>query len=491
MFKATQVVRVGIVLLAAMALSLGCWAGEAPAGPEGGPPPVAAIQELLKGIPSVRVTQAGSAVVIDGSVSTLLAKERVERLVSSFKGVVSLVTLDESTESNEILAKEILAKIGLAGLSVKMVRGYVVLEGEVANESDRKSAESVAKTFTEKVVNNIGLKDQMIEVDVAFVDMNLEKSLKIHHNPMEALESIQFSAGAGNTLSGSHQWKPRANLPTTAAWSVSASTNWIFSFIENDSDSKVLNRPHLTTLSRQPATFQEGGEKGYIVINQQAQNVTFKPFGIILAITPELTKEGKVRCVMSFEVSTPDPKSGTGLDFLTYKTSATSLLEQGQSLVVSGLVQDIQSHLKKGTPWLMRIPLLGHFFSGHEDTQNKRDLLLVITPRVPAVQDAKGTEAFAKEQIDRINPVPLRWTEQLNSDLLPQPTPEAKLLQKEKDRQQKAAPAPAPAKPAAKVGEAEQPWLPLEPATAAAKPESQAEPKAEVTNVNQSQPAKD
>jgi Flp pilus assembly secretin CpaC len=473
-----------------MALSLGSWAGEAPAGPEAGTPPVAAIQELLKGIPSVRVTQAGSSVVIDGSVSTLLAKERVERLVSSFKGVVSLVTLDESTESNEILAKEILAKIGLVGLSVKMVRGHVVLEGEVANESDRKSAEAVAKTFSEKIVNNIGLKDQMIEVDVAFVDMRLDRTLNLHHNPLEALDRVTISAGSGgNTLGGSHQYKPNVINPTTAAWSLSAETSWVFRFIESDNDNKILDRPHLTTLSRQPATFQQGGERGYEVTGVGSSNVVFKPYGILLNVTPELTKDGKVRCLMSFEVSTPE-EGGNRLDFVTYKTSATALLEQGQSLIVSGLVQDIQARLKRGTPWLMRIPLLGHFFTSHDDTNTKRDLLLVITPRLPLVLDAKATDTFAKEQNERINPVPLRWVEQLNSDLLPQPTPEDKLRMKEKDRQQKA-PAPAPAKPAAKVGEAEQPWLPLEPATAAANSESQAEPKAEVTNVNPPQPAKD
>jgi Flp pilus assembly secretin CpaC len=472
-------------LVALMLLVVGSLtAGEAPAPaptPAGGTdvPSVPQVQELLKSIPTVKVHACGNAVVMDGTVSTLLAKERVEKLASSFKGVVNLVTLDESAESNEILAKEVLQKIGLPGLTVKMVRGYVVLEGEVANDTDRKSAEAVAKTFSDKVVNNIALKDQMIEIDMAFVDMKLDKSVTIHHNPMEALESVGTTTNPAEALlSGGAQFKPYHVIPGLATWSAAIQTSFIFRFIENDNDNKVLNRPHLTTLSRQPATFQEGGEKGYQVINQQSANVVFKPFGIIIAVTPELTKDGKVRCTISFEFSTPDPASSSGLDFLTYRTSATSLLQQNESMIVSGVVQDIQQHFKKGVPFLMRVPMIGHFFSSHDDANTKRDLLLVITPRVPGLIQCQNSPSFAKEQMDRLDPANLRWTEQLNSNLLKQPTPEDQLRMKEKDR----LPACPPQSPAKTTGQAETPWLPLEPATAA---KSEPAPKAEVTSVGQ------
>jgi Flp pilus assembly secretin CpaC len=432
-----------------------------------GAPSAAQIKDMLKSIPNLTVTQAGAAVVIDGTVSTPMAKERVDLIAASFDGVVSLVTLDEGPDANDILVREIAKKIGLPGLVVKLVRGYVVLEGEAANEGDRKSAENVARTFSDKVVNNIGLKTDMVEVDVAFVDMLLVKSL-----------SISGPVLGGAALGSWHQESPPlgpvgaalARAGQRYAWSAALNTTWLFEAIEADRNSKILNRPHLTTLSRQPAHFWQGGEKGYEVKSSQVANVVWKPWGLDLKVTPELTRDGRVNVVMSFEVSSP----AGGFDFLTHKTEATALLAPGQSLVVAGLVQDIQSNMKKGIPFLMRIPLLGHLFTGHEDQKDKRDLMVIITPRVAA--PLPGTsESFAKEQTDRMAPLQLRWVEQLNRDDRDWPpmkaqynTPEQKLLMEMKDREEQAPAAPKP------KAEGEQEEAPVQPA-AAPEPEPQAE----------------
>jgi hypothetical protein len=272
---------------------------------------------------------------------------------------------------------------------------------------------------------------------------------------------------------------------------VPITTSWVFRFIESDSDSKILNRPHLSTLSRQPAAIHQGGEKGYEVINDQSANVVWKPWGVILKVTPELTKEGRIRCVMNFEVSAPVGEKS--LDFLTHRSEATALLDPGQSMVVAGLVQDIQKNFKKGVPFLSRIPLFGHFFTSHEDSANKRDLVVVITPRI-AIAVPGPSEGYAKEQLDRVNPVQLRWVEQLNEDtrlappvLMQHRTPEQKLRSEMKDRREV-----QPViilKPKAEAEPPAQPETPVQPAATegtqpqAAAPET--EPKAEVTAVPQ------
>lgn len=382
------------------------------------------IRELLKNYPTVKVQGAGTQVFVDGTVDNPLLRERIEKIVKSFSNVVDVTTFTESADVNQALALEVEKRIGLPEVKVRLVRGNVVLDGEVNSAAEKAAAENVTKIFTDKVVNNIGLKRQMVELDLTFVDVNLEYALDIRHNPLTALSSPGI---AFDPASMDFAWERAVNLHTNSSYNstVTAKTTWVFRMLEENKNAKVLDRPHITTLTGEAGTFRQGGEKGYELVGLGTADVKFKEFGLIINVTPTILRDGKIQLNFSFEVSTPDP-NGERLDFLKYGTSSVAVISQGETLIVSGLVQDILRHIKRGIPFLSRIPMLGHFFSDHEDAKNKRDLMLMVTPRVPTTFAAHGIST-GEEQNRRSDAARMRWVEDLKKN-------EKELLWENQDR---------------------------------------------------------
>lgn len=404
------------VLLAFSLVAFPAAAGEAPPGQPGLPTRIAGaedIRELLKNYPTVKVSGAGAQVFVDGTVDNPLLRERIEKIVKSFSNVVDITTFTESADVNQALAMEVEKRIGLPEVKVRLVRGNVVLDGEVNSAAEKATAENVAKIFTEKVVNNIGLKRQMVELDLTFVDVNLTYALDIRHNPMTALSSPGVTF---DPASMDFAWERAINLHTNSSYNsaVTANTTWVFRLLEENKNAKVLDRPHITTLTGEAGTFRQGGEKGFELVGLGTADVKFKEFGLIINVTPTVLRDGKIQLNFSFEVSTPDP-NGERLDFLKYSTSSVAVLNQGETLIVSGLVQDILRHIKRGIPFLSRIPMLGHFFSDHQDEKDKRDLMLMVTPRVPTTFAAQGVST-GEEQNKRSDAARMRWVEDLKKD---------------------------------------------------------------------------
>jgi general secretion pathway protein D len=72
------------------------------------------------------------------------------------------------------------------------------------------------------------------------------------------------------------------------------------------------------------------------------------------------------------------------------------VLLNNQTLVLGGLIQSTRTFIKIGIPFLNRIPVLGYLFGSTEEKIEKRELLLLITPRVV------GTETDAARVTDRM-----------------------------------------------------------------------------------------
>jgi general secretion pathway protein D len=77
------------------------------------------------------------------------------------------------------------------------------------------------------------------------------------------------------------------------------------------------------------------------------------------------------------------------------------VLLNNQTLVLGGLIQNKRTRIRVGIPWLSRIPILGYLFGSVQNTIEKTELLLLITPRtVGTALDA----ARITEQMRRVTP---------------------------------------------------------------------------------------
>jgi general secretion pathway protein D len=114
------------------------------------------------------------------------------------------------------------------------------------------------------------------------------------------------------------------------------------------------------------------------------QTVEYRDAGVVLTVTPRIGERGTVALDVKQEVNDiGDPEPPTGSRRINKREAETSVvLLNNQTLVMAGLIQDRRGASTRGVPILSRIPFIGFFFGFKERTVEKRELILLITPRV-------------------------------------------------------------------------------------------------------------
>ena len=138
--------------------------------------------------------------------------------------------------------------------------------------------------------------------------------------------------------------------------------------------------------------------------------VEFKEFGIRLSLTPTVLQQDRIVLKVAPEVSELDFDSGVNVQGLQIpgirvrRTDTTVELGDGESFVISGLVdQDLGANVDK-VPWLGDIPILGTFFRSTNYTRQDRELIMIVTPHL-VTPLAKGTKVpLPGEKYDEYDP---------------------------------------------------------------------------------------
>lgn len=156
--------------------------------------------------------------------------------------------------------------------------------------------------------------------------------------------------------------------------------------------SDIQAEPSITTLDNREAKILVGEETPVRVIDAGAAsqvavparaNVQFKETGIILTVTPHITNNRQIRMSISAEQSELRIIGGD-LGFTIPKRNATTqlLVNDGETAVIGGLTQTQITKNKSGIPLLSDLPLIGRLFSQTDTREEKRDLLILITPHI-------------------------------------------------------------------------------------------------------------
>ncbi|RLC20115.1 MAG: hypothetical protein DRI57_05555 [Deltaproteobacteria bacterium] len=116
-------------------------------------------------------------------------------------------------------------------------------------------------------------------------------------------------------------------------------------------------------------------------------NIQYRDTGVILSVTPHINEYGLVSMDISQEVSNQLEDSvqvGTGTQPAFFKRSiSTSLtVKHGQTIVIGGLIQQTENRGFSGLPCLSSIPVAQYLFGKKSESIDKKELILLITPRV-------------------------------------------------------------------------------------------------------------
>ena len=131
-----------------------------------------------------------------------------------------------------------------------------------------------------------------------------------------------------------------------------------------------------------PIRVIDAGSSGTVGVPARA-TVQLKESGIILRVTPHITNNRQIRMTVHAEQSRLNVVGGD-LGFFFDKSRADNqlLVADGETAVIGGLTQTQVIRNRSGIPLLSELPLIGKLFSQTDTREEKRDLLVLITPHI-------------------------------------------------------------------------------------------------------------
>ena len=178
-------------------------------------------------------------------------------------------------------------------------------------------------------------------------------------------------------------------------------------------DVNIVSSPTLMVLDNKRATLQVGDEVPIVTQSAVAVQVPGAPIvnsvnmrntGIILNITPRINDGGRVVLDIEQEVSTAVQTTTSGIVSPTIqqrRIKTTVSVDDGNCIVLGGLIQDKATNTRNQTPLVGDIPILGNLFKQKDDNITRVELLIAITPKI--VKDNGQIRAIAAEFRDKIN----------------------------------------------------------------------------------------
>jgi type IV pilus assembly protein PilQ len=161
--------------------------------------------------------------------------------------------------------------------------------------------------------------------------------------------------------------------------------NLELSALEADGTGKIISSPRVVTADKAIATIEQGLELPYqVATSSGATSITFRKANLRLEVTPQITPDGNV--VIDVDVNKDsvgqETRAGFAIDTKHVKTQV--MVENGGTVVLGGIYQQIERNDVTKVPVLGDVPVLGALFRSTGRTNAKTELLVFITPKIVA-----------------------------------------------------------------------------------------------------------
>ena len=331
-------------------------------------------------------------------------------------------------------------------ISVSPSRSAIVLSGHVSTEDVSKRAGMIAEAYSKNVVNvltfgPVGAQEVLLEVKFAEVDRSAFTQLGIN----------VFAPGLGHTVAlsqtgqfGSVQITNTAPTTTTSGGSTTTTTTptaptvnisdflnffvtrtdlnigAVIKALQQKNLLQILAEPNLIAVNGKEASFLAGGEFPFPIVQPSqgftAVTIQFKEFGVQLKFTPVIMPNGNIHLKVAPAVSTLDfanalTISGFTVPALSTRKAETEFeLQDGQSFVIAGLMDNRVTDLYSKVPGLGDIPILGNFFKSKNAQRSNSELMVLCTARrvspstQPPAPPANPKPFMDRDQFDNKKP---------------------------------------------------------------------------------------
>jgi MSHA type pilus biogenesis protein MshL len=249
----------------------------------------------------------------------------------------------------------------------------------------------------------------IIEARILEVTLNDRFQMGIDWRFLPQMTSAGFGWGANQNLTTSSGTIPPSwQVPpaTTAIQAGIATLNFtaMVDLLSQQGKVNVISSPRVSTLNNQKSIIKAAVEEVYFeitiststtgppIITATPRNVTI---GVILNVTPQIDAEGNIlldiqpsvteeltRRTQQVGVSGNTPILTEAPVVSVRQAQTVARVKDGQTIVIAGLIRERTKNVESGVPGLMEIPLLGYLFRNTQETKEKTELVIMITPRI-------------------------------------------------------------------------------------------------------------
>jgi general secretion pathway protein D len=239
----------------------------------------------------------------------------------------------------------------------------------------------------------------LIEATIAEVTLNDELKFGVRWWMQKKNASYTFSDATSGAVSSVF---PGFSYALTAA-NVAATID----ALNQITDVNIVSSPSLTVMDNKAAVLQIGDQvpittqsaTSVLTVGAPVVNsVSYKDTGVILSITPRINDSGRVLLDIEQEVSSVAPTTSSGIDSPTIrqrKIKTSVVVNNGDALVLGGMIQQSKSVGRTQIPILGDIPFLGNAASAKDNSIGKTELVILIRPHV--IRDLNEAGAITDE----------------------------------------------------------------------------------------------
>ncbi len=170
----------------------------------------------------------------------------------------------------------------------------------------------------------------------------------------------------------------------------------VFNTLAAESKLNVISSPSLMALDNHSASIRVGDQQPVATAATSSanndvltQSIEYKSTGVLLTVTPRVNSGGLVTMELVQEVTdVGNIDDATGQrSFLQRNINSTVAVQDGSTIVLGGLITENKGESESGIPFLHKIPYLGGLFGKSATSSTKRELIVLITPKVVANND--------------------------------------------------------------------------------------------------------
>lgn len=338
------------------------------------------------GVKNVPVTLFAKDVTFEQGLGLLLATSKTfYRKIGPNTILLALDSKEKRGQYEDQLVRTFALNTVRAKEMADILKGVLTIKKIVINEllnsiTIRDSDEIIR--LAERIIQNNDKKPAEVILEVEILEINRTKA-----------ENIGLDFGS---YSVSAAVPPYPLTGTSFQTALSSGTLTVPSatlhFFKQDVDAKILANPRIRVISGQHAKIHIGDRVPLIATTiqdatgQVRNTFDYKEIGIRLTADPTVNIDNSVSVKLGLEVSSLGQNLGTAsqpaFSIGSRDAETTMLLRDGETAILGGLIQDNERNARILVPGLGDIPAVGALFTSYNNSHDRTDVLLTITPRV-------------------------------------------------------------------------------------------------------------